>query len=144
MSIVNLVSGGLDSTLIGVMAKEERIETYPLFVDYGQQAADKEWDACQRVHSLHGLPTPTRVNLSGYGAVIRSALTSGELVASLEEKRSWGMAVLPSRGRADVRSRALMAQSSLRAGGMRYGPGSSRERHDSRGGPSSDTAVKRA
>src|SRR5690606_15184038 len=32
VSFVNLVSGGLDSTLIGVMAKEDDIDHFPLFI----------------------------------------------------------------------------------------------------------------
>ena len=35
--------------------------------------------------------------------------------------------------------RTLMVQSCPATGGMRYGPRSSRVRHDDRGGPSSDT-----
>ena len=79
MSFVNLVSGGLDSTLIGVMAKQERIDQFPLFIDYGQRAANREWATCQAVHSKLGLPTPTRMDLSGFGRVIVSGLTSTEL-----------------------------------------------------------------
>ncbi len=79
MSLVNLVSGGLDSTLVGVLAREEGVENYPLFIDYGQRAREKEWEACQRVHVQLGLPTPTRMDLSGFGRVIRSGLTSEEL-----------------------------------------------------------------
>lgn len=79
MSLVNLVSGGLDSTLIGVMAREEGLKTYPLFIDYGQRAARKEWDACQQVHSQLELPMPTRMDLSGFGHVIHSGLTSDRL-----------------------------------------------------------------
>jgi 7-cyano-7-deazaguanine synthase len=79
VSLVNLVSGGLDSTLIGVMAREEGVEVYPLFIDYGQRAARKEWDTCQRVHAQLGLPTPTRMDVSGFGRVIHSGLTSTSL-----------------------------------------------------------------
>lgn len=79
MSLVNLVSGGLDSTLIGVMAREEGVEVYPLFIDYGQRAARKEWDTCQRVHAQLRLPTPTRMDVSGFGRVIHSGLTSTSL-----------------------------------------------------------------
>jgi 7-cyano-7-deazaguanine synthase len=77
--LVNLVSGGLDSTLVGVMAKEEGAAAYPLFIDYGQRAGRREWDTCQEVHAQLGLPKPTRMDLSGFGEVIRSGLTSREL-----------------------------------------------------------------
>lgn len=76
MSIVNLVSGGLDSTLIGVMSHEEDIATHPLFIDYGQRAAQREWETCQAVHKQHHLPSPTRMDISGFGKVICSGLTS--------------------------------------------------------------------
>ena len=76
MSFVNLVSGGLDSTLVGVIAKESGIEHYPLFIDYGQRAAAKEWATCQIVHRQLGLPAPTKMDLNGFGQVITSGLTS--------------------------------------------------------------------
>lgn len=76
MSMVNLVSGGLDSTLISVMAAEEGIPTFPLFIDYGQRAVEQEWIACKNVHSRFGLPIPVRVDLSGFGQIIVSGLTS--------------------------------------------------------------------
>lgn len=79
MSFVNLVSGGLDSTLVGVMAKEDRIDHYPLFIDYGQRAARREWETCKAVHKALGLPEPTRMDLSGFGRVIASGLTSEQL-----------------------------------------------------------------
>lgn len=79
MSFVNLVSGGLDSTLIGVMARESDIDHYPLFIDYGQRAASKEWETCKAVHKTLGLPVPTRMDLSGFGRVIASGLTSEQL-----------------------------------------------------------------
>lgn len=76
MSMVNLVSGGLDSTLIGVMAREEGIHVYPLFIDYGQRAAQREWETCQLIHQQLGLSSPRRMDLSGFGKVICSGLTS--------------------------------------------------------------------
>lgn len=76
MSIVNLVSGGLDSTLIGVMAREEGIAVHPLFIDYGQRAAQREWEICQFVHQQSCLSFPRRMDLSGFGKVIQSGLTS--------------------------------------------------------------------
>lgn len=76
MSFVNLVSGGLDSTLIGVMAKEDHIDQFPLFVDYGQRAAATEWATCQAVHKQLELPKPTKMDLNGFGQVIVSGLTN--------------------------------------------------------------------
>ena len=80
MNLVNLVSGGLDSTLITVMAKEEGVtKVFPLFVDYGQRAAEREWRVCQHVYQELNLPSPVKMNLSGFGQVIRSGLTSEDL-----------------------------------------------------------------
>jgi 7-cyano-7-deazaguanine synthase len=79
VSFVSLVSGGLDSTLIGVMAKEEGVEHFPLFIDYGQRAARKEWETCKLVHDALRLPAPKRMDLSGFGQVIASGLTREEL-----------------------------------------------------------------
>ena len=79
MQLVNLTSGGLDSTLVEVLASEEGADVFPLFIDYGQLAAAKEWRACQRVHKQLHLPKPTRVDLSGFGNLIQSGLTNSAL-----------------------------------------------------------------
>ena len=79
MSIVTLVSGGFDSTLMSLMAQEERISLHPLFVDYGQLGASKEWDTCQVLHKKHGLPEVARMDLSGFGRIIPSGITSPKL-----------------------------------------------------------------
>ncbi|MFS8980797.1 7-cyano-7-deazaguanine synthase [Cupriavidus necator] len=79
MSIVTLVSGGLDSTLIAKLAQEEGLRQHPLFVDYGQRARDRELAACRRAMMALGLSEPTIANLPGYGALIRSGLTDATL-----------------------------------------------------------------
>lgn len=79
MSIVSLVSGGLDSTLVGAMIREQGIDNYPLFIDYGQRAAVTEWITCQAMHEQLELPKPVRMDLSGFGKVILSGLTSDTL-----------------------------------------------------------------
>ena len=79
MGIVTLVSGGLDSILMSLMAQEERIEVFPLFVDYGQLGANKEWEACRRLHAKHGLPSVMRMDLSGFGKTIPSGITDRRL-----------------------------------------------------------------
>ncbi len=71
----SIVSGGLDSTLMSVLASASGIDQYPLFVDYGQLCVEQEWKACRRVHLEHGLPKPLRMSLSGFGATIPSGLT---------------------------------------------------------------------
>ena len=76
MSLVTLVSGGLDSTLLSLMVKEEGLVQFPLFVNYGQLCYEKEWKACQQVHSKYELPMPVQMDLSGYGKTIPSGLTN--------------------------------------------------------------------
>jgi len=75
MSIVTLVSGGLDSSLMALMAAEEGLVTHPFFVDYGQINREQEWRACRRVHRVHGLPKPSQVRIRGWGKRFASGLT---------------------------------------------------------------------
>jgi 7-cyano-7-deazaguanine synthase len=75
MSLVTLVSGGIDSTLMVVLAKEEGICQLPLFIDYGQICREQELNACIYVHEKLGLPHPAVMNLSGFGNLISSGLT---------------------------------------------------------------------
>lgn len=79
MGIVTLVSGGLDSTLMSLMAREEGVELHPLFVNYGQLGAAMEWAACQRLHAKHDLPPVTRMDISGFGQTIPSGITDPKL-----------------------------------------------------------------
>lgn len=79
MSVVTLVSGGLDSTLVAFLAREQGLEQYPLFIDYGQRALNRELAACRAAMSTLGLPEPVVANLSGYGRLIRSGLTDTSL-----------------------------------------------------------------
>ena len=75
MSIVTLVSGGLDSTLMALMVKEEKISQFPLFVDYGQMCKDQELRACTVVFNRYSLPHPAIMNINGFGRLISSGLT---------------------------------------------------------------------
>lgn len=75
MSIVTLVSGGLDSTVMALLAKEEGLSQFPLFIDYGQLGRDRELKACQVNFRRHELPEPRVVSLAGYGALLSSGLT---------------------------------------------------------------------
>jgi 7-cyano-7-deazaguanine synthase len=79
MSIVTLVSGGLDSTLMAVLAKEAGIEQFPLFVNYGQRSLKRELAACRRSMRHNRLPAPVVANIAGFGTLIRSGLTDRTL-----------------------------------------------------------------
>lgn len=75
MSIVTLVSGGLDSALMALLVKEEKIDQFPLFIDYGQICREQEFKACNIIHRNLGLPRPVIMNVRGFGALISSGLT---------------------------------------------------------------------
>jgi 7-cyano-7-deazaguanine synthase len=79
MSIVTLVSGGLDSTLVAKLAQEEGVQQFPLFVDYGQRARTREYTACKNAMKKLDLPEPQIADLAGYGQLIRSGLTDENL-----------------------------------------------------------------
>jgi len=76
MRIVTLVSGGLDSSVMCSLLAREGYEQVPVFVDYGQLAREKEWNACRRVLRQLGLPRPMRVDLQGYGRTFACGITS--------------------------------------------------------------------
>lgn len=75
MSIVTLVSGGLDSTVMAMLAKEEGLTQFPLFIDFGQLGRDRELQACRANFLKHELPTPQVASLGGYGVLLSSGLT---------------------------------------------------------------------
>src|SRR5260370_32314534 len=79
MSMVTLVSGGLDSTLVACLARDTGVVQHPLFVDYGQRACSRELAACKRSMARLGLPPPQVADLSGFGSLIRSGLTDPKL-----------------------------------------------------------------
>jgi 7-cyano-7-deazaguanine synthase len=79
MSIVTLVSGGLDSTLMSLLAHEEGVGLAPLFIDYGQLGATREWQACKLLHERHGLPPVIRMDVAGFGKVVPSGITNTEM-----------------------------------------------------------------
>lgn len=79
MALVTLVSGGYDSTLMSLIARDEGLEIHPLFINYGQRAAEREWFSCQFQHESHGLPCPHRTNVPGFGQSVPSGLTNENL-----------------------------------------------------------------
>jgi 7-cyano-7-deazaguanine synthase len=90
MSIVTLVSGGLDSTVMALLVREEGLTQFPLFIDYGQLSMQRELAACMANFSSHDLPRPQVASLGGYGSLIRSGITDSS-------KRLFEDAFLPCR-----------------------------------------------
>ncbi len=78
MSIVTLVSGGLDSTVMAFLAFEEKITQFPLFIDYGQLNKTKELDACIKNFNRYEFPAPKILEISGYGELLASGLTDSK------------------------------------------------------------------
>ena len=79
MTTVSLVSGGLDSTLMAVLTREVGEKQFPLFVDFGQCAKERELAACRRSFAELRLPEPVVMNVTGFGKTIRSSLTDSRL-----------------------------------------------------------------
>jgi len=78
MKIVSLASGGVDSSVMMTLLKKEGHELFPLFIDYGQLAREKEWAACQSICRFLGLE-PYRMDISGFGKSIPSGITDSKL-----------------------------------------------------------------
>src|SRR5437762_12776728 len=76
MSVVTLCSGGLDSALMATLFREQGVQQWPLFINYGQLSAKKELEASQAVCKGLQLSPPAIIDAQGYGATIQSGLTS--------------------------------------------------------------------
>lgn len=113
MSLVTLTSGGLDSTLMAFLIKQEGLTQYPLFIDYGQRNKKWEFEACRRNFAKYGLPPPVVANLAGFGQLIPSGLTSND-------KRVFEDAFLPCRNLLFLLTGAAFAYSK-RANGVAIG-----------------------
>jgi 7-cyano-7-deazaguanine synthase len=64
---------------MALLASEEGLEQNPLFIDYGQLCADREWDACCRVLRTLNLPKPRKMGVGGFGRTIPSGITNRRL-----------------------------------------------------------------
>lgn len=69
-----LCSGGLDSTTLAYWLREHDVELVPIFLDYGQHCADKEWDTLRQVLPTEGVLAPERIDVSGVFSGSRSRL----------------------------------------------------------------------
>ena len=79
MRAVVLASGGLDSTLLAILAAEEGYDVFPLLVNYGQIAAAAEHKFCTAAMAKNKLREPTIADLRGFGELVPSGLTNVSL-----------------------------------------------------------------
>jgi len=78
LKVVVLASGGVDSSLLMLLLKEDDHDLYPIHVNYGQIAEEKEWNACQNICKYLGLRTPKKFSLTDLRE-IPSSLTDKSL-----------------------------------------------------------------
>jgi len=78
MRAVVLMSGGLDSSLLGYLALDEGYEVFPLFVDFGQMAATAEREHFRQIVKDERFQNPQTLELQGFGKLISSGLTNSE------------------------------------------------------------------
>lgn len=75
MTIITLVSGGIDSLVMSKIIDLQGEKQIPIFIDYGQLAREKEWSACKKVFKVSNLSEPIKIDLSGYGKLMSTGIT---------------------------------------------------------------------
>jgi len=78
-----LLSGGIDSTACVSFYLGQHFSVRALFIDYGQLAANAEWEACQKVCDYLDLKA-VRMDVKGFGQLIPSGLTNDSLEIAKE------------------------------------------------------------
>lgn len=71
-------SGGLDSSLLLLMLAMEGHDLFPLHIDYGHLAEQREWAACQAICKHLHMREPVKLDVSGI-RIIPSGLTNSSL-----------------------------------------------------------------
>ena len=72
------MSGGLDSCLMSVLTSEAGRSQVPLFINYGQINAEKEYAGALNHCKNFSFPDPVVIDISGYGRVISSGITNSD------------------------------------------------------------------
>ena len=78
MKVVCLTSGGIDSFVMSTMLKEKGMEIYPLFINYGQLAYEREYKSYLKVCKYLKVE-PKTIDISNFGKFITSGITSKDL-----------------------------------------------------------------
>lgn len=78
MKIVCLASGGVDSFLMMRLLEKEGHEIFPLFIDYGQLSAEKEFSSYNKVCKSLGVKAE-KLDINGFGKKISSGITDASI-----------------------------------------------------------------
>jgi len=78
MKIVCLASGGVDSFLMMKLLMKESHEIFPLFIDYGQLAVEKELASYYKVCNFLGLDAE-KIDVNGFGKKVTSGITDSAI-----------------------------------------------------------------
>ena len=78
MKIVCLASGGVDSLLKMTLLKKQGHEVFPLFINYGQLAEEKEYTSFLRGCEWLGVPGE-KIDIKGFGKKIKSGITDSSI-----------------------------------------------------------------
>lgn len=70
-----LASGGLDSITCLHLLRRQGIRALPVFINYGQKNLERELGALLKSVESDGFVAPVVIDVSGFGAVIRTGLT---------------------------------------------------------------------
>jgi len=76
LKIVTLLSGGIDSSIMALLYKKSDFDQFPLFIDYGQQATEREWISCKKVCSYLNLRKPKKISISSISNLHQNLLTN--------------------------------------------------------------------
>jgi 7-cyano-7-deazaguanine synthase len=75
---VCLSSGGLDSLVCLHLLRRQDTRTLPVFINYGQRNLKREFESLVGNCREARFPTPKVVDVSGFGKVIQTGLTSSK------------------------------------------------------------------
>ncbi len=79
MSIITLLSGGLDSSLMSILIKERQIKQFPLFINYGQLNFNQEYSSAVSHCEEFDLGKLEMLDIKNYGMLIESGITNPKL-----------------------------------------------------------------
>ncbi len=77
MNVIALSSGGVDSSVMMLLLKRNKVLVHPLHVNYGHRSEEHEWASCKKVCKRLGL-SPEKIDLTGLKK-IPSSLTNPKM-----------------------------------------------------------------